>query len=113
MTPQNFTNKSQEAIQAASRLAHENGQPQIEPLHLFLAFLHDREGTVSSIIKKLNGNTAHLETAVQNHINQLPKQGQIMDEGNVGQIMLSQHTLHLFQTAAMEAKKMGDEYISI
>ncbi|MEK7625253.1 MAG: ATP-dependent chaperone ClpB, partial [Patescibacteria group bacterium] len=100
-------------IQAASRIARENGQPQIEPPHLFLSFLRDHEGTVTSIIRKLNGNAAHLQTAVQNLINHFPKQGSVMDEGAVGQIMLSQSTLHLFQTAGMEAKKMGDEYISI
>ncbi len=113
MMPQNFTHKSQEAIQTAARLAHENGQAQIEPPHLFLAFIQDKEGTVPAIIKKLGGNTSHLETAVQNLINHLPKQGTAMDEGSVGQIILSQSTMNLFQNASHEAKKMSDEYISI
>lgn len=113
MIPQNFTNKSQEAIQVAARIAHENGQTQIEPPHLFLAFLNDRESTVVSIIRKLNGNLAHLETSVQAVINRLPKQGPLMDENTLGQIMLGQAMLYVFQSAALEAKKMGDEYISI
>jgi ATP-dependent Clp protease ATP-binding subunit ClpB len=113
MIPQNFTNKSQEAIQAAARIAHENGQAQIEPPHLFLAFLQDKESTVSAIIRKMNGNIAHLETAVQSIISRLPKQGPVLDEPNLGQIMLGQAMLYLFQSAAMEAKKMSDEYISI
>jgi len=37
MMPQNFTHKSQEAIQNAQLIAHENGQQQIEPPHLFLS----------------------------------------------------------------------------
>lgn len=112
MIPQNFTNKSQEAIQNAARIAHENGQPQIEPPHLFLAFLHDRESTVVSIIRKLNGNITHLENSIQNIINRLPKHGPLMDENTLGQIMLGQGMLYIFQSAALEAKKMSDDYIS-
>lgn len=113
MIPQNFTNKSQETIQAAARLAHENGQAQIEPPHLFLAFLRDREGTVTTIIRKLNADIFQLETAIQNIINRLPKQGNVMDESALGQIMLGQAMLYLFQSAALEAKKMNDEYVSV
>jgi ATP-dependent Clp protease ATP-binding subunit ClpB len=113
MIPQNFTNKSHEMLQASARIASENGQPQVEPPHLFLAFLHDKEGTVCTIIQKMNGNISHLENAVQSIINRLPKQGQAINEPNLGQIMLSQAMLFIFQSASLEAKKMGDEYISI
>jgi ATP-dependent Clp protease ATP-binding subunit ClpA len=44
MGPQNFTNKSQQIIQQAALIAEQNGQPHIEPPHLFLAFLNDGEG---------------------------------------------------------------------
>ena len=71
MIPQNFTQKSQEALQNASMIANQNGQPQIEPPHLFFALLEQEDGTVVSVLKKLNVNLEELKTQVQNMINQL------------------------------------------
>ena len=51
MNPQNFTHKSQEALQRASGIANENGQPQVEPPHLFLSLLEQTEGVVVSVLK--------------------------------------------------------------
>ena len=44
MGPQNFTNKSQQIIQQAALIAEQNGQPHIDPPHLFLAFLTTETG---------------------------------------------------------------------
>ena len=60
MNPQNFTHKSQEAIQRASQIANEHGQQQIEPPHLFFSLLLQEEGVVVSVLKKLNVNLAEL-----------------------------------------------------
>jgi len=85
MIPQNFTTKSQEALQRAHALAHDNGQPQIEPPHLFFALLEQEEGVVVSVLKKLNVELIRLRAAVQAHIDQLPKsQGYAMGSGGVG-----------------------------
>ncbi len=110
--PQNFTHKSQEAIQTASRLATENGQPQVEPQHLFLAFLTTDDSIVISTLQKLNVNLLELELDVQETIDTLPKDSSLSASA-VGQIMLSQAMITIFQTAAAEAQKMGDEYISL
>jgi ATP-dependent Clp protease ATP-binding subunit ClpA len=37
MLPQNFTTKSQEALQLAQQLALGNGQQALEPIHLLAA----------------------------------------------------------------------------
>jgi ATP-dependent Clp protease ATP-binding subunit ClpB len=52
MLPPNFTNRSQQALQAAARIADENGQPHVEPPHLFMAFLDDAEGIINSVLQK-------------------------------------------------------------
>ena len=58
-----LTLKSQEAVQAASGFARENGNPEVLPLHLMAALLEDREGVVIPVlehaIRLLHGNTAH------------------------------------------------------
>src|SRR3989338_2450426 len=113
MIPQNFTNKSQEIIQNAARIAYENGQGQIEPPHLFFALLEDTDGVVNSVLHKFNANIIALKAGAQSLIDKLPKQPGAMPTGGIGQIMLGQPMLYIFQTAGNEAKKMGDEYISV
>lgn len=112
MIPQNFTNKSQEIMQNAARIAYENGQGQIEPPHLFFALLEDSDGVVVSILNKFNANIISLKAGAQSLIDRLPKQAG-MPTGGLGQILLSQSMIYIFQAAVGEAKKMGDEYISV
>ena len=111
MMPQNFTNKSQEAIQNAQIIANENGQQQIDPPHLFLALINEDEGVVVSILKKQNANLEEIKQYAQELIDLLPKQ----ETGvrNIGQVTLSQATLYILQNANNEAQKMKDEFISV
>jgi len=113
MNPQNFTNKSQEALQNASQIANEHGQPQIEPPHLFFALLGQEDGVVVSVLKKLNVNLVETREDTQKMINALPKQTGNMSSGGIGQILMGQAMIYILQNAAQEAKKMGDEYISV
>ena len=48
-----LTVKSQEAVQAASGHAAENGNPEVLPLHLMAALLEDREGVVLPVLEKV------------------------------------------------------------
>lgn len=113
MNPQNFTNKSQEALQRASIIANENGQPQVEPSHLFFALLEQEEGVVISVFKKLNANIKQLRDDVQKMINSLPKQNGPMPGAGLGQILMGQAMMYIIQNAVNESKKMGDDYISV
>ncbi len=112
MIPQNFTNKSQEALQRASQIANENGQPQMEPPHLFSSLLEQEDGVVVSVLKKLNVNLVELRAETKSMIGLIPKQGTAMS-GNIGQILMGQAMIFILQNAAQESQKMGDEYISV
>ena len=46
-----FTTKSQEAVQAASSLALEHGNPEVLPLHLLAALLQDKEGIITPLAR--------------------------------------------------------------
>src|SRR5262245_47773378 len=48
-----FTVKSQEAIEGAQRLAREHGHQERQPEHLLLALLQDEEGTIAALLEKL------------------------------------------------------------
>lgn len=112
MIPQNFTNKTQEAIQRAASIANENGQMQVDPPHLFFAILEDEENVVISILQKLNANLMAIKANMQLLIDRLPKQ-QAISSGIAGQIMLGPAMIGLFQAAQKQAEHMGDEYISL
>lgn len=112
MIPQNFTHKSQEAIQRAAAIASEHGQQQVEPPHLFLAMLDDHEGVTVAVLQKLQIPLPAVAASARGLVQALPKQ-QSTSASAMGQVMLGQNMLYIFQTAGQEAKKMGDEYISI
>ena len=54
MLPNNFTLKSQEALQQAHNIALENGQQAIEPIHLFAALLEQEDGAVSAFVNNIS-----------------------------------------------------------
>ena len=53
MQPDRFTIKSQEAIQAAQRLANERRNPEITPEHLLAVLLEQDDGIVPGILQKI------------------------------------------------------------
>ncbi|MDF0716160.1 ATP-dependent chaperone ClpB [Muricauda sp. 334s03] len=102
----NFTIKSQEAIQRAQQLAQEFGHQQIENEHLFKAIAEVDENVLPFILKKLNVNT--------NLINQiLDKELQSFAKVSGGEIMLSREAGKTVNEASIVAKNMGDEYVSV
>ena len=113
MIPQNFTNKTQEALQSASQIAHKNGQKQVEPPHLFFALLSQAEGLVNSILNKLNANIEEIKNQTQLMIDSISKNDNKTEQSPLGQIMLSQAMLYIIQNADKESKKMGDDFISV
>ncbi|MFZ2804023.1 MAG: ATP-dependent chaperone ClpB [Patescibacteria group bacterium] len=110
MIPQNFTTKSQEAIQLAHALANENGQQALEPAHLLSALLEQEGGVVPSVMKKLQTDVATLKGRIDDILLKLPKvSGQT---GGIGQVFLSQDMARTFVAAERAARFFKDEYIS-
>ncbi|MCB0373461.1 MAG: ATP-dependent chaperone ClpB [Muricauda sp.] len=102
----NFTIKSQEALQRAQQLAQELGHQQIENEHLFKAIAEVDENVLPFILKKLNVNV--------NLLNQiLDKELQSFAKVSGGEIMLSREAGKTMNEANIIAKNMGDEYVSV
>ncbi|RIV42004.1 ATP-dependent chaperone ClpB [Flagellimonas pelagia] len=102
----NFTIKSQEAIQRAQQLAQELGHQQIENEHLFKAIAEVDENVLPFILKKLNVNVTLL-----NQI--LDKELQSFAKVSGGEIMLSREAGKTVNEASIIAKNMGDEFVSL
>ena len=56
-----FTVKSQQAMQQAQSRASELGNPEIQPVHLLLALIEDREGVIPAVLEKIGVPTERLE----------------------------------------------------
>ena len=102
----NFTIKSQEAIQRAQLIAQEYGHQQIENEHILKAIFEVDENVTPFILKKLNVNLIVLKQILDKQIESFPKV-------SGGDIMLSREASRTVNEAAIIAKKMNDEYVSI
>jgi ATP-dependent Clp protease ATP-binding subunit ClpB len=102
----NYTIKSQEAIQKAIEIATSNQQQSIETAHLMKAVLLSDENVISFILKKLAINRLHLDEKLDEIINSYPKvSGQ--------QPYLSNDANGVVQKATDYLKEFGDEFIAI
>ena len=106
MNLNNFTIKSQEAIQQAQQIAQGSGQQQIENEHLFKGILEVDENVGPFLLKKLNVNITLLKQILDSTIQSFPKV-------SGGELMLSRETNNSLLEANTIAKKMTDEYVSI
>ncbi len=102
-----FTVKSQEAVQAASQLAAEHGNPEILPLHLLAALLADREGIIVPVLEKIGVPAAQLHSKVEESLAKLPKVS-----GGSAQPGSSAALNKVFERAFKEAENFKDEYVS-
>src|ERR671924_599225 len=85
-----FTIKSQEALQAAIRLAADRRNTETAPPHLLLALLDQQEGIVIPVLRKVGADPGAIRSALGGQLDRLPT----------------------ITAGAREPAKLGDEYIS-
>ena len=106
MNINNFTIKSQEAIQHTQMLAQGMENPQIENEHIYKAIAEIDENVLPFILKKLNVNISLVNQILEKDLESLPKV-------SGGEIMFSKEAGKTLTEANIIAKKMEDEYVSI
>ena len=102
----NFTIKSQEAVQQAVNLVQSQGQQAIEPEHLMASVLKVGENVTNFIFQKLGVNGQQIATVLDKQIASLPKV-------SGGEPYLSRGTNEVLQKAVDYSKELGDEYVSL
>ena len=102
----NFTIKSQEAVQKAVEITSANGQQAIEPVHLLKGVVDVGESLVNYIFQKLGVNVNLLKTAVDREIASLPKV-------SGGEPYLSREANAVLQKASDYSSKMGDQFVAL
>jgi ATP-dependent Clp protease ATP-binding subunit ClpB len=102
-----FTEKAQESLQAAQRVAARGGQQHVDVEHLLAALLEQEPGLAASILRKANVNLDGLKRRVQQELERLPRVS-----GGGGESISSRLNRILMQ-AEDEAKRFKDEYVSV
>ena len=106
MNLNNFTIKSQEAVQQAVQLVSRNGQQAIEAVHLLKGVIMAGESVTNFIFQKLGVNIQNLNRVLDTQISSLPKV-------SGGEPYLSGETNQILQKAIGYSSQMGDQYVSL
>ncbi len=102
----NFTIKSQEAVQQAVNVTQARGQQAIEPVHLLAGVLKVGENVTNFIFQKLGMNAQQIALVIDKQIDSLPKV-------SGGEPYLSRESNEILQRAVQYSKEMGDEFVSL
>jgi ATP-dependent Clp protease ATP-binding subunit ClpB len=102
-----FTVKSQQAIERAQSRAAELGNPEVQPVHLLLALIEDREGVIPSVVGKIGVPTERLEHDLHQIEEKLPRVAGAASQPGLGQAMNK-----ALEQAFREAANFKDEYVS-
>ena len=102
----NFTIKSQEAVQGAINLVQRYGQQQIEPAHIMSAVMDVGENVVNFIFQKLGMNKQNISAQIEREIASYPKV-------SGGESYLSRSSNDVFMKATEYMTEMKDEYVTL
>ena len=107
MNIQKFTQKSVEAVNLLEKTASEFGNQEIEQEHLMYALVHQEDSLISRLIEKMGIQKQYFDDTLEAALNARPKVSGGA-QAYIGQY-LNQSLIH----AEDEAKRMGDEYVSV
>jgi ATP-dependent Clp protease ATP-binding subunit ClpB len=102
-----YTTKAQEAIVRGQTLALEYGHSQLEPLHVAIGLMEQKEGVAPEVVAKIGGRPAVVLSDLLAALNSKPRVS-----GSNAQPTVSRALLDVFNRAEKQASKMTDEYTS-
>ena len=102
----NFTIKSQEAIQKAVELTKASGSQAVEPVHLLKGVITEGDSLVKFIFQKIGANPTALEAQIDRAIAAEPKV-------SGGEPYISRTSNDVLQKSLDIANKQGDEYVTL
>ncbi|MGZ6564458.1 MAG: Clp protease N-terminal domain-containing protein, partial [Solirubrobacteraceae bacterium] len=109
MQPDRLTIKTQEALQAAQRLADDRHNPQTTPEHLLGVLLEQEGGVVVPVLRKLGVDPASVRQELGRALDALPK---LSGQGGSEPAGGSSELVQILRTAESEMRELKDEYIS-
>jgi len=107
MNLNNFTIKSQEALQNAVTIAQQNQNQAVEPGHILKGLLGNGDNVVQYLLKKLDVNTSHMKQVLDSIVESYPK------VSGGGEPYLSNNSNKALQQAMNHSKDYGDKFVSV
>jgi ATP-dependent Clp protease ATP-binding subunit ClpB len=102
-----LTVKSTQAMQQAQEHAAELGNPEIQPVHLLLALVEDREGVIPAVLGKIGVPIERLESELHRIEEKLPRVSGAAAQPGIGQALNK-----VANQAFKEAENFKDDYVS-
>ena len=107
MNPEKFTAKLQKALAEAQSIAVGKDHQFIEPAHLVVALVNQKDGTVPHLLTQAGVNLSQMQSEFGRYLDTLPQV-----EGTQGEVHLSTHLSSLLNRADRLAQKRGDQFVS-
>ena len=101
-----FTQKSIQAVNDLEKIAYEYGNQEIEQEHLLMSLLRQEDSLILKLISKMEIDQTHFLNRVEQALNKRVKV-------SGGQPYIGQYLNKALISAEDEAKRMGDEYVSV
>lgn len=101
-----FTKKSVEAINDLQKIALDFGNQEIEQEHLLYALTHQDNSLIAQLIEKMGIDQKSFQNTLKRALD-----ARVKSQG--GQQYIGQYLNHTLNYAEDEAKRMGDEYVSV
>jgi len=101
-----YTEKAREAVAAAVELARESNNPQLEPEHLLVALVEQREGIIPELLRKMNADPAAMARSARDLLKKLPQAYGGAEPGMSPRFRL------ITDQAQAEADRLKDEFVS-
>jgi ATP-dependent Clp protease ATP-binding subunit ClpB len=101
-----YTEKAREAVAAAVELAREANNPQLEPEHLLVALVEQKDGIIPELLRKMNADPAAIARSVRELLKKLPQAYGGAEPGMSPRFRL------ITDRAQAEADRLKDEFVS-
>ena len=110
MNFQKYTQKSQEAVQAAQNLAIQNSHQQLEQIHLLVALLQQDGGLIPQLLRKMDVTVESLQAAANAELRKLPG---VTGSRDLSRMYISGALDAAFNEAERKADAMKDDFVSV
>jgi ATP-dependent Clp protease ATP-binding subunit ClpB len=105
--PKKWTNRTQEAIAAASDIARSNGHPEVTPDHVMVALLSQEDTIVPAILKQLGVAAGMLRDKSEDMLSKLPRV-----QGGA-EARMNRELGNVLENADSARKDLKDDYVSV
>jgi ATP-dependent Clp protease ATP-binding subunit ClpB len=101
-----YTEKAREAVAGAVELARQANNPQVEPEHMLVALVEQRDGIVPNLLRKMNADPARVAKSARELLTKLPNAYGGAEPGMSPRFKL------VTDQAQAEADRLKDEFVS-